>query len=160
MNMDILLKLRTPGQLTVGENLFDNPLFAKKFRDGQMPWLVLSDLLFTDKREFVGVYMGVHQDNIVVAQKFVAACDPRIVRYFPSAEAVKLRRYQNLLNSPVVELRWSPTEPDCADVAQLMDYWYYDTSHVAAVDYPSAYGYRGIENILSAYNITLPKIHY
>jgi hypothetical protein len=159
--MDVLLLLKAPGRLLTGDNLRGDVLKAKGLYYGDMPWWVMSDVLFTNKREFVGVVLYAEAADAAVAQKFASACDPKIARYLPNSEAAKLPRYQPVLgNSSVLELRWSETEPDQEQVTQLGDYWYYQSSHPVQGEYPCAWGYPQIDKILASKRLTLPEPHY
>jgi hypothetical protein len=158
--MDLLLKLRPSGGLIVGEKLFHDLSFLKEFREGPMPLPALSDLLLTEKREFVGLYFCIHANHESSAAEFAALCDPRIVRYLSNFKAAQFRHYQNVVNSAVVELRWSAIEPALTEIAQLTDDWYYSTNRANNGEYPSIYGYRNVERILTSYKIVLPQTHY
>jgi hypothetical protein len=126
-----------------------------------MPWWVQSDVLFTTKREFVGVVLYAGEADADMARRFASACDPRIARYLSQPEAVKLPRYRSVLgNNSVLELRWSPTEPDHEEVTQLNDHWYYKKARPSADEFPCAWGYSGIERILASKRLTLPDVHY
>jgi len=160
--MDMLLLLKAPGHLLTGDNLRGDVLKAMGLYDGEMPWWVQSDVLFTNKHEFVGLVLYAGEPDAAVAQEFASACDPRIARFLPHSEAAKLPRYQPILGKDVsvLELRWSETEPDQEQVTQLGDYWYYPSSHPAQDEYPCAWGYPQIDKILASKRLTLPELHY
>ncbi len=160
--MDIVLLLRKPGRLLVGDDLSGDAINTAGFYSDQMPWWVLSDMLVTRKREFVGIALYAGQSDASMAQRIAAVSDPKIVRHFPTKDAVKLARYKGLLGSnvSVLELRWSPIEPDLQEVAQLNDDWYYKTVHPAKDECPCGWGYAGIERVLASNHLTLPDFHY
>jgi hypothetical protein len=55
INMDMILKLHEPGHLLLGENLLDDLTVLKDLKEGELPWWVLSDVLISSGREFVGI---------------------------------------------------------------------------------------------------------
>jgi hypothetical protein len=113
------------------------------------------------RREFVGIVLYASENDAAIARAFAASSDPKIVRYLSAIEAANVPRYKSeVSNFCVLELRWTSSEPNETEVAQLTDNWYYGTSHATSHDYPTAYGYRGIDRILDAYNMTLPGSHY
>jgi hypothetical protein len=160
--MDIILVLTEPGRLLVSDDLRRDAINTVGFYSDQMPWWVLSDMLVTNRREFVGVVLYAGQSDAAMAQRIAAASDPKIARYVPTGDAVKLPRYKGLVGSnvSVLELRWSPIEPDFQEVAQLNDDWYYRTAHPVKDECPCAWGYAGIERILTSNRLILPDLHY
>lgn len=161
-NMDLLLSLKEPGRLLVGNDFQRKTLSSRGLYSGQMPWWVQSDVLFTQDREFVGIVLYAGESDAATAHRFAAASDPKIVRYLSAGEAVKLPRYRGLLDSnvSVLELRWSLTEPADQVIMQLNDDWYYPTACPASDDFPCAWGYSGIEDILASEGLKLPDSHF
>jgi hypothetical protein len=108
--MDILLTLRAPGRLFIGDKLLDDPAIPKGFIEGQMPWSVLSDLLISSRREFVGIVLYANEKDAPAAREFAAASDPRILRYLSPIEATHVPRYKSQAsNFCALELRWTST---------------------------------------------------
>jgi hypothetical protein len=160
--MDMVLLLTRPGRLLTGGNLRDDVLDARGFHYGRTPWWALSDVLFTNNREFVGVVLYAGEADAAVAQRFALACDPRIARYLPNPAAVQLPRYQSVVSKKVsvLELRWSAVEPDQQEVTRLDDYWYYKSQHPAEDELPCAWCCPEIDGILASIRLVLPRLHY
>jgi hypothetical protein len=160
--MDMVLLFTEPGHLILGDGLRDDALETMGLYSGQMPWWVQSDMLVTKKRELVGIVLYAGESDAHKAQQLATVSDPKVVRYLPTDEAVKLPRYKGLLGSNVsaLELRWSSIEPDLQEVAQLNDDWYYKTAHPTKNECVCAWGYPGIERILASNRLTLPESHY
>jgi hypothetical protein len=158
-SMDLFLTLRKPGTLLVGSDLLNTA--TNGYYNGRMPWPALSDILITSRRQFVGVVLYANRDAAAVPKRLAEVSDPRIVRYLSAQEAARIPRYKSRTSDfCVLELRWSPIEPDDTEVAQLTDDWYYTVPTPGESDHPSAYGYQNVEDIFESYDIIMPESHY
>lgn len=123
-------------------------------------WSTCADLLVNSRqKELVGLTYPVTAEAKELVEYLSATLSNRVVRYvqLPSDRAATIRYSRHEMTQEHFEVKWSLTEADYLEVAQLdSDYWYYDDMS-GEEGKLKAIGLNYIDELLFDYKLKLPN---
>lgn len=157
-----MITLYEPAKIFLDEELLGNSNFildGKILSPPRFPlWATCADLLVNSvKKELIGLTYFVGSEGKEIVEFFAEKLDSRVIRYINSSLDKRATHYiNNGITPDHFEIRWSLTEVDSVEIAQIdSDYWYYD--EISDKDYKfMAIGLNYISEILRDYELTFP----